>query len=79
MEPSSPLEKLIQSHVVRYPESSDLRLLTFSFLEGCDLFHKIALTSKSIRDQLSNSGILDQIKEITIKLPSEMYHDDFPV
>jgi hypothetical protein len=31
------------------------------------LFHKIALTSKSIREQLPKSGILDQVKVITIK------------
>jgi hypothetical protein len=36
-------------------------------LPGCDLFHKIALTSKSIRKQLPTSGLLDQVKVITIK------------
>jgi hypothetical protein len=50
-----------------YTDSRDLRLLTFSFLPGYDLFHKIALTSKSIREQLPKSGLLDQVKVITIK------------
>ena len=56
-------------YIVRYPESTELKLLTFSYLAGCDLFHKIALTCKSLRKLLPNSGLLDQIKIITIKKP----------
>ena len=55
------------TYVVRYPESNDLRLMTFSYLPGCDLFHKIALTSKSIRKLMPQSGLLDQIIVITVK------------
>ncbi len=54
-------------NVKSYTDSKNLRLLTFSYLPGCDLFHKIALTSKSIRKKLPKSGLLDQVKVITIK------------
>ena len=53
-----------------------LRLKTFSYLPGCVLFHKIALTNKKIRNQLKGAGLLDQDKVITFKLPeteSEFY------
>ncbi len=66
-------------YTVRYPESSDLQLLTFSYLPGCDLFHKIAVTCKSLRKVLPNSGLLDQIKIITIKAPTDNYPDYLPV
>ena len=46
-----------------------LRLHTFSFLDGCQLFHKIALTSKYIRSKLPESGLLDQNKVITLLPP----------
>jgi len=39
----------------------------FSYLAGCDLFHKIALTCKDIRQRLPNSGLLDQMRVITVK------------
>jgi len=60
-------------YTVRYPESTDLRLTTFSYLTGCDLFHKIAVTCFSMRESLANSGLLDQIKVITIKAPTDNY------
>ena len=61
------LAELTPSYIVRYPESNDLRLITFSYLQGCDLFHKIALLSKTLRALLPESGLLDQIVVITIK------------
>ena len=64
---------------IRYQESTKLRLETFSYLPGCDLFHKISVTCKSIRSMLPNSGLLDQIKVITIKAPSDNYPDYLPV
>ena len=42
-------------------------LFTFSYLMGCELFHKIAITSKKLRASLLNSGLLDQVKVITVK------------
>ena len=66
-------------YTVRYPGSSDLQLLTFSYLPGSDLFHKISVTCKSLRSVLPNSGLLDQIKVITIKAPTENYPDCLPV
>ena len=59
----------ISTMVVSYPESTDLRLLTFSYLPGWDLFHKLAVTCKSIRALLPDSGLLDQVKIITVKAP----------
>ncbi len=35
-----------QTPVATYPESNYAMLLVFSYLAGCDLFHKIAVTSK---------------------------------
>jgi hypothetical protein len=43
------------------------------------LFHKIALTCKSVRESLPNSNLLDQIRVITIKAATEVYHEDLPV
>ena len=42
-------------------------LVTFSYLMGCDLFHKIAVTSKKVRSLLLESALLDQNKVLTIK------------
>ena len=67
------------SHVVRYPESSDLRMVTFSYLPGCILFHKIALTCKSVREHIPKSGLLDQVKVVTIKAPTDNYPDRLPL
>jgi hypothetical protein len=44
-------------------------LLTFSYFTGWDLFHKIALTSKQVREMLRNSGLLNQDKVITARGP----------
>jgi len=61
-------------YTVKYPESRHLQLTTFSYLTGCDLFHKISVTCKAMRKSLPNSGLLDQIKVITIKSK----YDDYP-
>ncbi len=66
-------------YTVGYPESTNLRLTTFSYLPGCDLFHKISVTCKSLRSVLPNAGLLDQIKVITIKAPSDNSPDYLPV
>lgn len=67
----SEIQVVTNGYFVRYPESNDLRLLTFSYLPGCDLFHKIALTSKSIRQLMPNSGLLDQVIVISLKTPKD--------
>jgi len=67
------------SYVVSYPESPDLRMVTFSFLSGCDLFHKIALTCTSIRKHLPKAGLLDQVKVVTIKAPTDNIPDRLPL
>ncbi len=38
-----------QFPVVNFPKSNYAMLIVFSYLAGCDLFHKIAVTSKSTR------------------------------
>jgi hypothetical protein len=48
-----------------YPNG--IRKLILSYLAGWDLFHKISLLSKSMRDDLPKSGLLEQFKVITIK------------
>ena len=69
----------ISTFVVRYPESTDLKFITFSYLPGCDLFHKIAVTCKSIRNLLPKSGLLDQVKIVTVKTPKRYYPSPLPV
>ncbi len=44
----------------------NFRLFVFSYLTGADLYHKIALLNKSIRMALPQSGLLDQIKILTM-------------
>lgn len=51
----------------QYPNSNDLKLLTFSYLPGNVLYHKICLTSMSIRNQVPRSGLLDQVIVVTVK------------
>ena len=67
------------TYTVRFPESNDLRFKTFSYLHGCDLFHKIAVTSRAIRDKLPDSGLLDQIRVITIKTLTTGWSHYFPL
>jgi hypothetical protein len=38
------------------------RLLSFSYLDGATLYHKIALLNKEMRASLPNAGLLDQLK-----------------
>ena len=53
---------------MNFPVTNPLvKFVVFSYLSGCEIFHRIALTSKRIRDQLPDSGLLNQIKVITIK------------
>jgi hypothetical protein len=63
-----------------YIHSKNFFLSTVSYLPGCDLFHKIALTSSEIRKILSKSGLLDQIRVITFKPPQSNYYPHaFPI
>lgn len=56
---------------ISFPNSNNLKLIVVSYLPGCDLFHKIAVTCKKWRHDLPSSGILDQFKVITINRLSE--------
>jgi hypothetical protein len=42
-----------------YKAHKDLRLVTFSYLSGSDLYHKIGLLDKTIRESLPKAGLLD--------------------
>lgn len=39
----------------------------FSYLSGADLYHKIALLNNRTRDSLPSSGLVDQLKKLTMK------------
>lgn len=39
--------------------TKNVRLLTFSYLDGSTLYHKIALIDKETRASLPNAGLLD--------------------
>ncbi len=65
-EPSQ-IQTEVKKDVVVYPGSSDLFLLTFSYLHGFELFHKIAVLNRKIRESLPHAGLLDQVIIIGIK------------
>jgi hypothetical protein len=44
----------------------NIRLLTYSFLDGATLYHKIALLNKETRASLPGAGLLDQLKELKL-------------
>ena len=51
-----------------FPNTSPLlKFLIFSYFSGCELLHKCANINKRIRQQLPQSGLLNQIKIVTIK------------
>ena len=54
----------------KYLTSKNFALTVFSFLPGCDLFHKIALLNRKMRKELPGSGILDQEKELSPRVLS---------
>ena len=60
-----------------FPHSHDLRLLTFSFLSGDELFKKIAVLNKKLRQSLPGAGLLDQHKSISIKCTDCEITDEF--
>lgn len=47
-------------------------------MHGYDLFHKIAVTSKKIREMLPKAGLLDQIIIISIRATDEYLPDVLP-
>ena len=63
----TPKPSLEEDSVYGYTMTNGTMLAAFSYFTGCDLFHKIALTSKQVRDILRNSGLLDQDKVIPAK------------
>ena len=52
-------------------DTNAFKLLVFSYLTGCELFHKISITSKSIRSQLPKARLLNQDRVITVKLEQD--------
>ena len=61
----------MESELLPYnPLTRDLKLTVFSFLNGADLIHKIALISKEVRLGLLNKGLLDQDKVLNPNLAS---------
>ncbi len=47
--------------------TKNTRLLSFSFLDGATLYHKIALINKETRASLPDAGLLDQLKYLRLK------------
>ena len=76
-----PTEKkdVVQKLLPTLRNSNHLWLVTFAYLPGCDLFHKIALLNKFFRRELPSSGLLDQIRVIKIKAPSSDDPTDLPL
>ena len=42
-----------------------------SFLPGSDIFHKIAVLNKELRGDLPKSGLLDQERELSLRVHSK--------
>ena len=48
--------------------SKNLQLMILSFLSGSTIFHKLAQTSKSLREELLYAGLLEQELVVELKL-----------
>jgi hypothetical protein len=48
-------------------------MVVFSFFSGADLYHKVALLNVLTRDELARSGLLDQIKILTMRSLPKSY------
>ncbi len=64
-----------KSNIVKFTDTNYFRLQTFSYLHGCEIFHKIAVLNKQIRALLPSAHLLDQFIVIGI-MPSEKYLPD---
>ena len=53
------MEAIYENRRDTFRKNKNLRLLTFSFLSGSELYHKIALLNKMTRESLPESGLLD--------------------
>jgi len=51
-----------------------LQFVTFSYLSGSDLYHKIALLNRSTRSQIPQSGLVDQLRILTLKQEPDGLH-----
>ena len=49
----------------KYPDG--IQKLIFNYFPGWDLFHKVSVLSRSLREDLPRSGLLEQWKVITVK------------
>ena len=54
----------------KFTETKHFLLMVFSFLPGPDLFHRIAVLNSKLRKEIPKSGLLDQEKELTLKVDS---------
>ena len=72
---SEPVEAI--TNIQTYPDSNYLRLKTFAYLRGDELFHKIALLSKSVSETLPNAGLLDQKIVLGVKNSMGACHPDY--
>ena len=74
----SPIVSPIPEKTFTYPDH--LRLFIFSYLTGFELFDKIAVTSKAIRNELPISGLLDQDKVIALNEKKDKFgHTLIPI
>ena len=58
-----------------FSKHSLTKYIVFSYFPTVDLFHKISLLSKGIRNKLPSSGLLNQTKILVVKkVPKDLYH-----
>jgi hypothetical protein len=50
---------MLSLNTVEFQKHKMLKLLTFSYLHGYELYHKIAILDKTTRQSLIGAGILD--------------------
>jgi len=60
-----------ESVYLKYGLTKELAYTVFSYLTGAELFHKIALVNKEIREELPKAEQLDQEKELSLRVHSK--------
>ncbi len=72
------MRKLLKLDSDEFRKHEGIRMIVFSYLTGSDLFQKIALLNKTTRQMLHESGILKQVKVLTMKsVPSYLGNLNF--
>ena len=67
------MQSLFQTNLTSVP------FVVYSFLSGATLYHKVALLNKATRDALPNAKLLNQQKQLTMKVQLTSEYDSRPL